>query len=182
MRAPHASATRFRSTRALLVALYQRLVDAGWTNIQETATSVDLWATNPAHGRRTIFEVKTLGARTEVKRTRGALSQLLEYRYFDGSREDRLCLVTNVPISDAREQFLRTQGVAVLALDGGGFQAIGLLAQEWFRVLICSGTPAAPNGTEGVESQASRTRFPSMSCTATQTVTSIWYSYPRLAW
>ncbi|WP_143097451.1 hypothetical protein [Myxococcus fulvus] len=137
--------------RALLIALHRHLVDAGWTEIQEITTSVDLWATNPADGRRVIFEAKTLDASTEVKQTRYALSQLLEYRYFDGSSEDRLCLVTNAPIGDAREQFLRTQGVAVLVLDGEGGHAVGALAHEWFGALIGIGASAAPNRTDGAE-------------------------------
>lgn len=74
-----------------------------------------------------------------MKQTRSTLSQLLEYRHFDGSSEDRLCLVTNAPISDARERFLRTLEVAVLVLDGAGFQAVGPLAQEWFAALIGGG-------------------------------------------
>ena len=131
--------------RTLLVALHRHLVGAGWSEIQEIATSVDLWATNPVDGRRVIFEAKTLEASTEVKQTRYALSQLLEYRYFDGRSEDRLCLVTNAPISDAREQFLRTQGVAVLVLGDDGIHAMGPLAQEWFGALISSRAPAAPN-------------------------------------
>lgn len=52
-------ARREKATQAhrdLLVALHQRLVEAGWTNIQEIASSVDLWATNPADRRRVIFE------------------------------------------------------------------------------------------------------------------------------
>lgn len=130
--------------RALLVALHQHLVEAGWTDIQEIASSVDLWATNPADGRRVIFEAKTLDASTEVRQTRSALSQLLEYRHFDGSSEDRLCLVTNAPISDARERFLRTLGVAVLVLDGVGIQAVGQLAQEWFAALIGDGAHSSP--------------------------------------
>lgn len=134
--------------RAVLVALYQRLVRAGWTDIQEIANSVDLWATNPADGRRFIFEAKTLNAGTEVSQTRSALAQLLEYRHFDGSGEDRLCLVTNAPISDARERLLRALDVAVLALGGMGFQAVGPLAQEWFAPLI----GAAPGNKEEVES------------------------------
>ncbi|RKG68257.1 hypothetical protein D7V80_13275 [Corallococcus sp. CA054B] len=104
---------------------------------------MDLWGTNPADGRRIIFEVKTLGAKTERMQTRHALSQLLEYRYFDGNSEDRLCLVTDAPISDAREQFLRTQGIAVLVHNGEGFQALGPLAHEWLGALLGSRAPAA---------------------------------------
>ncbi|MCE9671229.1 hypothetical protein LY474_25800 [Myxococcus stipitatus] len=137
--------------RTLLIALHRHLLGAGWIELQEITTSVDLWATNPVDGRRVIFEAKTLDASTEVKQTRYALSQLLEYRHFDGSSEDRLCLVTNAPISDAREQFLRTQGVAVLVLDGEGIHAVGPLAQEWFGSLIGSAATAAPNRRGGVE-------------------------------
>ncbi|AKF85228.1 hypothetical protein MFUL124B02_10620 [Myxococcus fulvus 124B02] len=139
--------------RALLIALHRYLVDAGWTEIQEITTSVDLWATNPTDGRRVIFEAKTLDASSEMKQTRYALSQLLEYRYFDGRGEDRLCLVTNALIGDAREQFLRTQGVGVLVFDGEGGHAVGVLAHEWFGALIGSRASTAPSGTDGVENQ-----------------------------
>jgi hypothetical protein len=137
--------------RALLISLHRHLKDAGWTEIQEIATSVDLWATNPTDGHRVLFEAKTLDASTEVKQTRAALSQLLEYRYFDGGSDDRLCLVTNAPVNDAREQFLRAQGIGVLVLDGEDFRAVGPLAHEWFRGLVGCGDAATPNGTDGVE-------------------------------
>jgi len=117
---------------ALVAALQRSLEATGWTDIQEVPGSVDLWARNPAAGCRVIFEAKTLDAASERDQTRAAFAQLLEYRYFRGEREDKLCLVTNAPISNPREQFLATYGIAVLAYDGKAFHSSGPLAREWF--------------------------------------------------
>ncbi|WP_199741886.1 hypothetical protein [Corallococcus sp. CA047B] len=120
----------------LIAALKRALLAAGWQGIEEVPTSVDLWARRPGDGARVIFEAKTLGADNEVPQTRYALSQLLEYRHFRGAAEDSLCLVTNAPVSDARERFLRSQGVAVLTYDGITFQAAGPLAMEMLGTLF----------------------------------------------
>ncbi|QRK06037.1 hypothetical protein JQX13_38820 [Archangium violaceum] len=115
----------------LLAALKRHLVAAGWDSIEEIPSAVDLWARAPLEGVRVIFEAKTLDPSNEVHQTRAALSQLLEYRHFRGAAADELCLVTNAPISDARERFLATMGVAVITYDGEGFQVSGALARPW---------------------------------------------------
>ncbi|NNB86748.1 hypothetical protein [Corallococcus exiguus] len=120
----------------LLAALNRALIASGWNIIEETRGAIDLWARRPGDGQRVIFEAKTLGDGTEVHQTRSALSQLLEYRHFLGAPNDFLCLVTNAPISDVRERFLRTQGVAVLVHDGATFQAVGPLALEVLGALV----------------------------------------------
>ncbi|WP_147450163.1 hypothetical protein [Corallococcus carmarthensis] len=120
----------------LVAALNRALLSAGWQEVREIPTSVDLWGRRPGDGRRVIFEVKTLGERSEVDLTRDALSQLLEYRHFRGEPDDLLCLVMNAPVSDARERFLRSQGVAVLTYDGTGFEAAGPLALEMVGTLV----------------------------------------------
>lgn len=120
---------------ALLVALQQRLEYAKWIDIQELPNSFDLWARNPVDNCRVIFEAKTLDAASEVEQTRAALAQLLEYRYFYGECDDKLCLVTNATISDARQGFLASLGIAVLTYDGKAFHTVGTLAREWLGEL-----------------------------------------------
>jgi hypothetical protein len=65
---------------------------------------------------------------TELARTRSGLSQLLEYRFFYGEPSDRLCLVTDGPISDRRIRFLEDQGIAVAYDQGSGLILCGTLA------------------------------------------------------
>ncbi|NNB84581.1 hypothetical protein [Corallococcus exiguus] len=122
---------------ALLVALKRHLVAAGWDGIEEIPSAVDLWAHAPSKSVRVIFEAKTLDASSELYQTRMALSQLFEYRHFHGIAEDELCLVTNAPVSEARERFLAAMGVAVLAYDGQVFRASGVLNRSWLAEL-CS--------------------------------------------
>jgi hypothetical protein len=66
-----------------------------------------------------IFEAKTLGPRAELARVRGAVAQLLEYRFLYGEPADRLCLVTNQPVSDKRVRFLAFLGIAVVVVERG---------------------------------------------------------------
>jgi hypothetical protein len=51
---------------------------------------------------------------TELVQTRAALAQLLEYRFFYGAEADKLCLVSNAPLSDRRLRFLDAMDVQVL--------------------------------------------------------------------
>jgi hypothetical protein len=108
-----------RDHHSLLVRLHDELVARGWNRIREVPGATDLSAFN-ATGQRILFEAKTVGARSDVTRTRSALSQLLEYRFFFGWPEDKLCLVTNHPISDARIRFLEAHGVAAAYDEGNG--------------------------------------------------------------
>ncbi|MHA7631653.1 hypothetical protein [Corallococcus sp. M7] len=119
----------------LLAALNRALWVADWSLIEEMPGAVDLWARRPGDTRRVIFEAKTLMGANEVHQTRSGLSQLLEYRHFYGEPDDLLCLVTNAPVSDARERFLRAQGVAVLTYDGTTFKAAGSLTLEMVGAL-----------------------------------------------
>jgi hypothetical protein len=102
------------------------LHDAGdWQGIEEIPAAVDLWAQR--NGVRVIFEAKTIANGNELEQTRSALSQLLEYRFFFGTPDDALCLVTDALISDRRLQFLEAMNVQVLCFDGSTFQACGRL-------------------------------------------------------
>lgn len=102
----------------ILVALSAALATAGWSGIEEVSVAVDMWARSPS-GHRVIFEAKTLGARAELARVRGAVAQLLEYRFLYGEPSDGLCLVTNQPVSDKRVRFLAFLGIAVLVVEDG---------------------------------------------------------------
>jgi hypothetical protein len=125
----------------VLVALHAALVHSGWREIEEIPAALDLWAVHPQEGR-VIFEVKTIEPANEVAQTRSGLSQLLEYRHFHGTTEDRLALVLNGPISDARVRFLEAQGVAVLRCDGSAVTGVGALGSGLARVIARAGTPA----------------------------------------
>jgi hypothetical protein len=120
--AEKANATHHR----LLVELKRRLERDGWTDIEEIPAAVDLWARRSAN--RVIFEAKSIAATKELAQTRAGLAQLLEYRFFYGSPDDLLCLVTDVPLSDGRLRFLAAMGVHVLWFDGTAFRACGTSA------------------------------------------------------
>jgi hypothetical protein len=112
-----------KATRAhhdLLVELVAVLERCRWTQIEEIPAAVDLWArpTN-SDADRVIFEAKTISPRSTAARVRGALAQLLEYRFFWGDAHDQLCVVTNAPVPDERIRFLRTMGVDVMWFEGG---------------------------------------------------------------
>jgi hypothetical protein len=108
---------------ALLVALKRRLETDGWSELEEIPVAVDLWARR--RGVRVIFEAKTITSDNELEQTRSALSQLLEYRFFYGTPDDGLCVVTDAPISDRRLRFLEAMNVHVLCFDGEIFRACG---------------------------------------------------------
>jgi hypothetical protein len=67
-----------------------------------------------------LFEAKTVSRSSELSQTRSGLSQLLEYRFFYGDPTDRLCLVTDAPISDRRIRFLENHGIAAAYEEGDG--------------------------------------------------------------
>lgn len=104
------------------------LAGAGWTDISEIPSAIDLEASMGK--RKVLFEAKTVSPTSELSQTRSGLSQLLEYRFFYGHPGDRLCLVTDGPISDRRIRFLEDQGIAVAYEQGNGLVPCGTLAQK----------------------------------------------------
>lgn len=120
-----------RQHHALLIRLYTQLLETRWDRIREIPGATDLSAFNP-EGQRVLFEAKTVSPKSEVTRSRSALSQLLEYRFFYGWPDDKLCIVTNHPISDARIRFLEGHDVAVVYDEGEGLRACGVLAHGLF--------------------------------------------------
>ncbi len=100
---------------AILVRLFRRLTEAGWQEIGEFPGSIDLWARRP-DGQRVIFEAKTVSETNSLSQCRRGLAQLLEYRLEFGEEEDRLCLVTDVPIPPDRASILDRLGIAAVAV------------------------------------------------------------------
>jgi hypothetical protein len=95
----------------LMKQLHAAVTAAGWTEIVEFPSGLDLWARCPVTGRRCIFEAKTVRPRSESRRIRAALAQLLEYRFLWGEPQDELCVVSSAPISDEKVRFLRSLGI-----------------------------------------------------------------------
>lgn len=101
---------------SLLVALKRWLEENGWTDIEEIPAAVDLWARRGTV--RVLFEAKTIKSGRELHQVRAALAQLLEYRFFYGEQTDRLCLITDAPLSDRKLRFLAAMDVRVLWHNG----------------------------------------------------------------
>jgi hypothetical protein len=99
----------------VLVRLFHYLTRAGWDEIGEFPTAIDLWARDP-DGRRVIFEAKTISDTNSLSQCRGALAQLVEYRLELGEEGDGICLITDTPIPTRRASILQRLGVAVLAI------------------------------------------------------------------
>ena len=137
-------------TVARLAALLEA---AGWREVQEIPAALDLWAKHPDGRGRVIFEVKSLTDANEVHQCRAALAQLLEYRFFYGSKGDGLCAVLTAPIPDRRRALLEELGVAVMVFGEDGMPAsVGRLATAWFgRDLL--GTPSSANTGESQGSE-----------------------------
>ncbi|HEY4896111.1 MAG TPA: hypothetical protein VII01_08470 [Solirubrobacteraceae bacterium] len=113
---------------ALLVALSGWLAAHGWQDIDEIPGAVDLWATR--RRRRVLFEAKT--GDPGIARVRGALGQLLEYRYFYGKTADALCIVAEHPLAERRCRMLDSMDVGVLWQDGDIFRPGSRTATELF--------------------------------------------------
>jgi hypothetical protein len=116
-----------KSTRGhqdILVTLHRFLTEQGWEEVEEVPAAIDMRATRPGLGR-VIFEAKTITEKAEISQCRAGLSQLLEYQFFYGDSDDRLCMVVDAPIADARLRFLESIGVAVVLAADGRLQGLG---------------------------------------------------------
>jgi len=119
----------------LVAALDARLHYSEWTEVGEIPLAIDLWGRAP-DGRRVIFEAKTLTQKSELHRMRAALAQLLEYRFFYGAPDDRLCIVVDGPISTRRARFLVAHNVAVVVRRGEEFVPGSANAREVVVTLL----------------------------------------------
>jgi hypothetical protein len=128
----------------ILSHLCAALTAGGWKELQEIPAAVDLWATQPNGSVRVIFEVKGLSEANEIAQCRAALSQLLEYRFFYGTDDDRLCLVVDRPITDRRRVLLENMRVGVVIVTGSGqLQPVGQLAVDIFSATTTDAIPSA---------------------------------------
>lgn len=128
----------------ILSHLCAGLSAAGWHQLQEIPAAVDLWATRPGNLGRVIFEVKGLSGANEVAQCRAALSQLLEYRFFYGTDEDRLCIVVDRPIADRRRAVLESMEVGLIVMNElGQLQPVGQLAIDILGQVTSNGLPCA---------------------------------------
>lgn len=94
------------------MALGNWLTTHHWRKVEEIDGATDLMGVSPIRRKpRMLFEVKTITRPSERERVRGALAQLLEYRFFLGTKGDLLCLVTDGPIDDRRLQLLDSVGI-----------------------------------------------------------------------
>lgn len=119
---------RAKAHRAILVALHASLVKSGWLEIEEIPAAIDLRGRHPT-GHRVIFEAKSIEG-NEVAQCRSALGQLLEYRFFYGTPDDRLCLVVDQAISDARVRFMESMGVGVLLTSEADLTLVGTMGSK----------------------------------------------------
>jgi hypothetical protein len=110
--------------RGMLVGLKQQLRKRGWTEIQEIPGGVDLSARRG--GKRVLMEARNFSPGQELHQVRFALSQLLDFRFYYGSPDDGLCLVTDVPISEGRMRLLSELGVGTLRFSGNELTACEL--------------------------------------------------------
>jgi hypothetical protein len=98
------------------------LQDEDWEDLEEVDGAIDLQAKRPrgvAGPRKTLFEIKSIRPGTERARVRSGLAQLLEYRLFLGSKTDRLCLVSDRPISERRLRVLDSLAIGHAYLADG---------------------------------------------------------------
>ena len=119
-----------RGHQNTLRALGLRLSASGWSDIQEIDGATELMAQKPRGSRRVLFEIKTLTAANEREAVRGGLAQLLEYKYFLGSEDDSLCLVTNRPIDDRRLQLLDSIGIGHAYIEDDAIRVSGTRASR----------------------------------------------------
>jgi hypothetical protein len=97
------------------------LRDNGWGDLKEIDGATDLLANLPTASssqQRTLFEIKSIKATGERTQVRSGLAQLLEYRLFHGSKDDRLCLVSDRPISERRLRLLDSLSIGHVYVEG----------------------------------------------------------------
>jgi hypothetical protein len=93
-----------------------------WEDLEEVDGAIDLQAKRPrgiTGPRKTLFEIKSIRPGTERARVRSGLAQLLEYRFFLGNETDRLCLVSDRPISERRLRVLDSLAIGHAYLEDG---------------------------------------------------------------
>lgn len=111
----------------------------GWSELEEIDGAIDLLAKSDSH--RVLFEIKSIRSGSERTRVRSGLAQLLEYRLFLGQPNDKLCLVSNRPISERRLRLLDSLSIGHAYLEDGKVKISGTRAS---RALFPRPAAAAP--------------------------------------
>jgi hypothetical protein len=115
----------------LLCRLMSRLVESGWSSIDEIPGDIDMLAEDP-RGVTWYFEAKTIHEGNELSQTRSGFAQLMEYRVRFGDSHTPLCLVVDRSISDRRADLLEALGVGVIVADGMTVRPLNDPAAEAF--------------------------------------------------
>lgn len=104
----------------------------GWTELQEIDGAIDLLAkkTVSRGQRRVLFEIKSMRPKSERSAVRTGLAQLLEYRVVLGSTDDKLCLVTNRPLTTRSAQLLNSLGIGHAYVERSKVQVSGTAASR----------------------------------------------------
>jgi hypothetical protein len=100
----------------------------GWSDLEEIDGAIDLLAKSGS--RRVLFEIKSIRRGGERARVRAGLAQLLEYRLFLGKPTDKLCLVSNRPISERRLLLLDSLSIGHVYLDEEAVNVSGTRASR----------------------------------------------------
>ena len=123
-----------RGHHELIVRLNAELHVAGWTEIAEIPSAIDLWGRAPS-GIRVIFEAKTISDRNEMVQTRSGLAQALEYRILYGEPDDLLCLVTDRVVALRRARILDALGVGLISASEAVLLAVNDRGSEVLALL-----------------------------------------------
>jgi 5-methylcytosine-specific restriction protein A len=120
-----------RTHQATLKAVGLWLQTQGWSELEEIDGAIDLLGKRPSRsGGKALFEIKSIVAGSERQRVRSGLAQLLEYRLFLGDKSDKLCLVTNRPISERRLRLLDSLSIGHLYVAGAEVHVSGTKASR----------------------------------------------------
>lgn len=114
-----------------LTQLQDRLLDAGWEEVEEIPAAIDLRATSP-NGERVIFEAKTVSDSNETSQLRSGLAQLFKYRVAYGKPDDLLCVVVDREISLRRARLLDAFEVGVLVVTSNDWRSLN----DWGSELL----------------------------------------------
>ena len=107
------------------------LKESSWRELEEIDGAIDLMARSPGpRSARVLFEIKGIGPTTERARVRSGLAQLLEYKLFLGSPNDRLCLVSDHPISERRLRLLDSLSIGHVYIEDGKVHISGTRASR----------------------------------------------------
>lgn len=115
------------------------LEEDGWTKLEEIDGAIDLLARSGS--KRVLFEIKSISEKGERARVRSGLAQLLEYRLFLGEPTDKLCLVTDRPISERRLQLLNSLSIGHAYVANGEVTISGTRSSRSIFPKRKTGTP-----------------------------------------